>query len=255
MTRPVSSEIHKARAALAHAPRVLVLTGAGISADSGLRTFRGKEGLWKRYRPEELATPEAFARDPRLVWEWYGWRRSTVMEARPNAAHLALARWAGRRSGVSLVTQNVDGLHARGAEDVGTSNVRSIELHGSLLRVRCTRCPERYGHREPVDAASPETLPKCRSCRGLLRPDVVWFGEPLPADALGEAMDRARRAGACLVVGTSARVYPAAGVAAAAVSAGARLVEVNTHPTPLTPHAVVSLRARAAEAVPSLLEP
>lgn len=248
-----TSDLERARALLAEADAVLVLTGAGISADSGLPTFRGEEGLWKRYRPEELATPEAFARDPRLVWEWYGWRRSRVLEARPNPAHRALARWAGRRHGVTLVTQNVDGLHARAADEVEVPEPDLIELHGSLLRVRCTACPERYGQRQPVDATSVKTLPRCRGCGELLRPDVVWFGEPLPPEALGRALDRARRAEACLVVGTSARVYPAAGVAAAAVSTGARLVEVNPDPTPLTPHATVSLRARAAEAVPRVL--
>lgn len=252
-----AAEIERGREILARAAEVVVLTGAGISADSGVPTFRGPDGLWKNHRPEELATPEAFARDPRLVWEWYGWRREVVAGCRPNAAHHALARWALRRSGVRIVTQNVDGLHTLAGADAGAAGppaAHPIELHGSLFRVRCTACPERYPHRDPIDASSRETLPRCRECAGPLRPDVVWFGEPLPEEALLEAFARARRADACLVVGTSAVVYPAAGVAAAAHAAGAAVVEVNPDPTPLTRSATVSLRARAAEAVPGLLE-
>lgn len=254
-------ERRRARDLLHGADEVLVLTGAGISADSGVPTFRGEEGLWKRYRPEELATPEAFERDPRLVWEWYAWRRRKVGPCRPNAAHLALARWARRRPGVRLVTQNVDGLHEAARREVaerdgeGPPGSAPIELHGSLFRVRCTACGRRTPHREAVDASSAEALPRCGECDGLLRPDVVWFGEPLPSGVLERALEAARRADACLVVGTSAAVQPAAGLAVTAVRSGAGLVEVNPEPTPLTRLAEVSLRARAAPTVPALLEP
>lgn len=248
-----------ARAILERAERVVVLTGAGISADSGVPTFRGPEGLWKRWRPEQLATPEAFRSDPRLVWEWYAWRREKVAACRPNPGHDALAGLALRRPGITLVTQNVDGLHEAAAVAAAAARGRPpdpalpLELHGSLFRVRCTGCGERAGHRGPIDAGSPETLPRCHGCGGLLRPDVVWFGEPLPADLLARALAAAGEAEACLVVGTSAVVYPAAGVAMRALEAGAALVEVNPEPTPLSPYAEACLRARAAGALPGLL--
>jgi NAD-dependent deacetylase len=249
------AEIERARGLLEDASDVVILTGAGISADSGVPTFRGPDGLWKRHRPEELATPGAFARDPRLVWEWYGWRRELVAACRPNAAHLALARWALRREGVHIVTQNVDGLHGLAAEEAATgAGAEPIELHGSLFRVRCTRCRERYPHRDPIDATSTETLPTCRACGTLVRPDVVWFGEPLDERVLAEAFGLAARAGACLVVGTSAVVQPAASLATVTAHAGGAIIEVNPDATPLTSTTVVSIRARAAEAVPTLLD-
>jgi NAD-dependent deacetylase len=262
------SEIERARRLLAEAAEVVVLTGAGISADSGVPTFRGPDGLWKRHRPEELATPGAFARDPRLVWEWYGWRREVVAACRPNAAHMALARWALRRAGVHIVTQNVDGLHGLAADEAATDSgaatsgspaLRSsrgaepIELHGSLFRVRCTRCRERYAHREPIDATSAQTLPACRACGALLRPDVVWFGEPLDESVLSRAFELAAGAGACLVVGTSAVVQPAASLATVTAQSGGGVIEVNPDATPLTSATAVSIRASAAEAVPLLV--
>ncbi len=252
---------------------LVVLTGAGISADSGVPTFRGPDGLWKRHRPEELATPGAFARDPRLVWEWYAWRRELVAACRPNAAHTALARWTLRREGVHIVTQNVDGLHGLAADEAanrprgGGLNAEAsggvlpspgrgepIELHGSLFRVRCTRCRERYPHREPIDTTSPETLPTCRACGALLRPDVVWFGEPLDEAVLAEAVGLAARAAVCLVVGTSAVVQPAANLATVTAQAGGAIIEVNPDATPLTSTTVVSIRAGAAETVPLLVD-
>ncbi len=265
--------VRRGREILRRAERVVVLTGAGVSADSGVPTFRGEEGLWKRHRPEELATPEAFARDPRLVWEWYAWRRELVAPCEPNAAHRALADWARRRDGVTLVTQNVDGLHGRAADvgqrtDAGTADrpgadggtprragADPIELHGSLFRVRCTACPGRYPHRDPVDTTSERSLPRCRACGALLRPDVVWFGEPLPSEALRRAFEAAGDAEACLVVGTSGVVFPAAGIATAAAASGATLIEVNPEATALSGLTEVALRARAAIAVPALLAP
>lgn len=273
-----ASPVERASGILRDAGELVVLTGAGISADSGVPTFRGEDGLWKRHSPEELATPGAFARDPRLVWEWYGWRREVIAACRPNPAHTALARWALRRHGVHIVTQNVDGLHRLAADEAaagveaglqgepravspGNSGIgvpprrqgQPLELHGCLFRVRCTRCGERYAHREPIDSTSVETLPTCRSCGTLLRPDVVWFGEPLDERVLAEAFELAARAHACLVVGTSAVVQPAASLATVTAHSGGAIIEVNPDATPLTSTSLVSIRAGAAEAVPALI--
>lgn len=244
--------------------KILVLTGAGVSAESGVPTFRGENGLWKRYRAQDLATPQAFGRDPRLVWEWYAWRREKVGSCTPNPAHRAVARLALAREGVSIVTQNVDGLHEVAAlEEVGSPREGAdeaagpafpVELHGSLFRVRCTACGERYGHREPVDASGNDTLPSCRSCGGLLRPDVVWFGESLEEEVLEEAFTRAREAELCLVVGTSALVQPAASLPLVTRSRGGRIVEVNPETTPLTASAAVALRGAAGSVLPPLVE-
>jgi len=258
-------ELTRARRLLAEAGSVVVLTGAGISADSGVPTFRGPDGLWKQYRAEDLATPEAFARDPRLVWEWYGWRRELVVQCRPNAAHYALARWmAGRPRTACLVTQNVDGLHTLAAMEVaaeapgcqpgGKPDSRILELHGALFRVRCTSCRDRYQHRDPIAAEDVATLPVCRSCGSLLRPDIVWFGEPLERDVIMEAFQAAQRADICLVVGTSAVVHPAASLPTATATAGGQIVEVNPEETPLTSRAAASIRAGAANMVPRLVE-
>lgn len=242
------------------AGRVLVLTGAGISAESGVPVFRGPEGVWKRHRPEELATPAAFARDPRLVWEWYAWRRETVGGCRPNAAHRALARWQRGRPGRRVVTQNVDGLHllALAPKGAGLDRLdpedRPLELHGSLFRTRCTGCDLRRPDRSTIDATDESTLPRCGECGALLRPDVVWFGEPLDGRALETALGLAESAEAVLVVGTSGVVQPAASIATAATRSGAPLVEVNPESTPLTPHATVSLRAGAAATLPEILD-
>src|SRR5262245_24996037 len=196
-----------ARALVARARRCLVLTGAGISAESGVPTFRGAGGLWKTYRAEELATPGAFARDPRLVWEWYGWRREIVQRCAPNAAHAALARWAANNAGVTIITQNVDGLHA------AAGGPPPVELHGSLFRLKCTRCAWRAEDRRVIDASTVETLPRCARCAALARPDVVWFGESLDRHILERAFAEAQAADLCLVVGTSGVVQPAASLA------------------------------------------
>ena len=254
---PFSSPHDRARAYLADARTVLVLTGAGVSAESGVPTFRGEGGLWKSYRAEQLATPAAFARDPRLVWEWYGWRRELVAGCRPNAAHRALAEFAARRAGVVLATQNVDGLHARAAAELPPSAAPQspppaapVELHGSLFRVRCTLCPHAAPHDAPVDASTRESLPRCPVCGALLRPGVVWFGETLEAPVLAAALRAAERADVCLVVGTSALVQPAASLAAITREAGGRVVEVNPAETPISAIADEVLRGAAGEVVP-----
>jgi len=247
---------------LASAAAIFVLTGAGVSAESGVPTFRGADGLWKEFRPEELATPAAFARDPRLVWEWYDWRRRLVLDCRPNAAHRALADLAleaGRR--VRIATQNVDGLHAAAARAAAASSELSVdldralplELHGCLFRTRCTGCGARRPHAEPIDTTSRNSLPRCEECGSLLRPDVVWFGEALDDAVLSEAVEAAEAASLCLVVGTSAVVQPAASLALVTKRRGGRIVEVNPEPTPLTSLADVSIRASAADAVPEIV--
>ena len=260
------ARIREARAVLRDARTVVVLTGSGISAESGVPTFRGAGGLWRSHRPEELATPEAFRRDPGLVWSWYRWRRGLVGGCAPNPGHLALARFALSRSGVRIVTQNVDGLHQRAAEEAAGSDDPSpaypTELHGSLLRDKCSGCGRRSDAEIPppdtsVDPASADgptvQPPSCAHCRALLRPDVVWFGEALDAAGLQGAFQAAESADACLVVGTSSLVYPAAGVPRAALEAGRPVIEVNLEPTPLTPYAACSLQASAGAILPRIL--
>jgi len=224
-------------------PRLAVLTGSGISAESGIPTFRGKEGLWKEFRAEDLATPAAFERDPRLVWEWYDWRRGIIGTREPNPAHLVLARWEKRFPGFALITQNVDGLHRK----AGSGAV--LELHGNIWETRCTS--------EGTVAESPETPlpeipPRCPACGALLRPNVVWFGEPLPAEILQKAYEASGACGVMIVVGTSALVQPAASLPLLAAGRGARIVEINPDATPLTAAADFSLRGKAGEILPAI---
>ena len=219
-----------------------VLTGAGVSAESGLATFRGPGGLWEGRDPLELATPEAFGADPLLVWRFYDWRRRRAADARPNAAHLALAAWQTASDDFTLITQNVDGLHER----AGSADV--LRLHGSLWRVRCTA-----EGREVEDLREDlgQLPPRC-ACGALLRPGVVWFGEALPPAALERAERACSRASVVLVVGTSSVVYPAAGLAHGALAAGAFVVEVNPEPTPLSPFVHARLGGPAGSIVPRL---
>ncbi len=232
---PLEELREKVRELTDRARRPVAITGAGVSAESGVPTFRGEDGLWKRFRPEELATPEAFARDPALVWEWYGWRRERIAPARPNPAHRWLAWYERRKPEFLLITQNVDGLHRM------AGSRRLVEIHGNLWVVRCTRCGfETEDRRAPLPG-----LPRCPRCQGLLRPGVVWFGEPIPAEAMARAVEAVQRCDLLLVIGTSAVVYPVAGLPDLAPQA--TLVEVNPAPTPLTPRAHVSVRAPAGE--------
>ena len=223
--------------------RAVVLTGAGVSAESGVPTFRGPGGLWRQYRPEDLATPAAFARDPQLVWEWYDWRRGVIGACRPNPAHHTLADMQARLADFTLITQNVDGLHqAAGSRQV-------LELHGNIWRLRCTREGTTWWDRAIPLAELP---PRCAHCGALLRPDVVWFGEHLPADVLEAAFAAAAACDLMLVVGTSALVQPAASLPLMARQNGAVLVEVNPQPTPLSDFVNLSLREPAAQALPPL---
>ena len=222
---------------------VAVLTGAGISAESGIPTFRGAGGLWRKYRAENLATPEAFARDPKLIWEWYDWRRSVIALAEPNAGHRALAELERRAPRFTLVTQNVDGLHDR------AGSRRLLKVHGDIWWLRCTACKREWQDLRPWL----RTLPPVCECGMRGRPGVVWFGETPPEDVWNAALAAVRGAEVFLVVGTSAVVYPAAGLVQLARSAGAKVVEINVEETPVSAQVDVSWRASAAEALPQLV--
>lgn len=229
---------------LRQAKALVVLTGAGVSAESGIPTFRdAMTGLWARYDPMQLATSEAFARDPELVWKWYQWRRELVAAAQPNPAHRAIADMEGRLPSFTLVTQNVDRLHQR------AGSRRVIELHGNLAENRCSREQTVI----PAEQTPPGSPPSCRSCGAPLRPNVVWFGEALPADALEEAIDAAHRCDLLICVGTSSLVYPAAALPVEAAMHGGQVVEINPDTTPLTPAATHSLRGKAGELLPRLV--
>ena len=229
---------------LAGAKRVTVLTGAGVSAESGVPTFRDAQtGLWAKFKPEDLATPQAFRRNPRLVWEWYEWRRKRVADVQPNPAHLALAEMEKRFPRFQLITQNVDGLHQR----AGSRNV--IELHGNITRTKCF-------DEGTIISSWPDTgdiPPKCPNCGGLLRPDVVWFEEPMPEAELELAMQASTRCDIFFSIGTSAAVYPAASLPYEALRNGATTVEINPQPTPFTSQSHYVLAGPAGVVLPQLL--
>ena len=230
------------RERLAAARSVCVLTGSGISAESGLPTFRGAGGLWRTHRVEQLASPAGFARDPQLVWTWYDERRAKHAEVEPNAGHRALAELELRVDDFTLVTQNVDSLHFR----AGSRNV--LELHGNLREARCDRCAARRPLVAGTSFAGIE-----HKCGGRFRPDIVWFGEALPQAIWAEAVAAAARADVLLIVGTSGQVQPAASLATLAPD-GALVVEVNPEVTPLSSYAQVTLRGSAAAVLPALVE-
>ena len=234
------------RERLAAARSICVLTGSGISAESGLPTFRGVGGLWRTHRVEELASPEGFARDPRLVWTWYGERRLAHRGVEPSAAHVALARIEQRATDFTLVTQNVDSLHVR----AGSRNV--LELHGTLREAKCTRCDARRPLDEVISSVANDAPGALQhECGGMWRPDIVWFGEALPQAVLAAAFDAARRADLMLVVGTSGLVQPAASLATKRATR-AYVVEINPEQTALTPLVDRSVRARASDVLPEL---
>lgn len=230
--------------ALKKAHKVAVLTGAGISAESGVPTFRGEEGLWKKYRAEELATPQAFNRDPDLVWEWYSFRKNLIAKVSPNPGHYALFKMEEFYSEFTLITQNVDNLH----EEAGSKNI--LEVHGNIRKNFCNNCRKDYRDDEL------ELGVKVNSCEcgGLIRPGVVWFGESLPGGVIEAAFQAAEEAEVFLSIGTSAVVYPAAMLPVSAKHSGALLIEVNPHETALTPNAHHFLKGPSGEILPKLLE-
>jgi NAD-dependent deacetylase len=243
MVAMTANDLAKASAALRSSRQVTVLTGAGVSAESGVPTFRGAGGLWEGRPIEEVATPEAFRADPVSVWRFYQERRRNLAGVRPNPAHEVLARWQDRFAGFTLVTQNVDGLHAM----AGSRNV--VELHGNLWRVRCAACGR---EREERTLSLPQLPPICAACGGSERPAVVWFGEILPRDAVETAWRAAEECDALVVVGTSAVVYPAAGLIQVAAMHGAQIVEVNPEASALARLAHVALRGPAGAVLPRL---
>ncbi len=240
----MSTDLRLAAGWISQSRSITVLTGAGVSAESGVPTFRGEKGLWRRHRPEELATPEAFQRNPELVWEWYRYRQVIVAGADPNAAHIALAEMERGRDRFSLITQNVDGLHRR------AGSIEVVELHGNLFRARC-----------PIDGyicelsagEDDKAIPTCPDGH-MMRPDIVWFGESLPIEAVRHAHESAVSCDLFLTIGTSAVVQPAASLPLLAKHSGARLIEVNPEETPITSQADISLSGPAAEIVPLLIE-
>jgi len=239
----MGSDLEPARERLAQAQAVAVLTGAGISAESGIPTFRGEGGLWKNFRAEDLATPAAFARDPRLVWEWYNWRREMISQAKPNPAHEALVKLEAAKPRFTLITQNVDGLHDRAGSG------RILKLHGDIWRLRCTGC----GAHWPDRRAPLPTLPPHCGCGGLARPGVVWFGEALPEGIMGEAEHAVETAEVFLVIGTSAVVYPAAGLVPYAKQSGATVIEINVETTAFSGMVDFSFQRPAGEVLPRLV--
>jgi len=247
MAPPVSEALEQARSLLGGARHLAVLTGAGMSAESGVPTFRDAQtGLWSRFDPMQLASPEGFRADPPLVWRWYAWRRELVARAEPNAGHLALAAVASRFDSLHVVTQNVDGLHQRaGSRDV-------LELHGSIVQTRCLDdCGEVIADPARLPDGEP---PRCPRCGSWLRPGVVWFGEMLDPEVLHLAERRCAAAEVVLVVGTSGLVFPAAGLPGLARAADVRVVIVNPHPSEIDGDADLVVRSTAAAALPALLE-
>jgi len=237
------ADLEQAREWLAQATSLAVLTGAGISAESGVPTFRGAGGLWKEYKPEELANPEAFAKNPKLVWEWYNWRRELIAKAVPNAGHRALVEFEKRKPRFTLITQNVDGLHDR----AGSGKI--LKLHGDIWRMKCTVCGANWPDRR---APLPKLPPHCQ-CGGLTRPNVVWFGEPLADGMMKEAEHAATSAQVFLVIGTSAAVLPAANLIPYARKAGAKVIEINIEDTAASTLVDCALRGPAGELLPRLL--
>jgi NAD-dependent deacetylase len=234
--------LEKARAAVQGAKRIAVLTGAGVSAESGIPTFRSNGGFWRSKRFQDLATPEGFARDPKFVWQWYEERRRGIAETRPNAGHEALVLIEQRVPEFTLITQNVDGLH----DAAGSKNV--IKLHGDIWTLRCTQCGDERVSREELN-----DLPPYCECGGMQRPGVVWFGEDLPEGAMERSAEAVRRAEVLIVAGTSAQVYPAAGLIPLALRSGATVIEVNPEDTDFSDEVTIALRGKSAEILPQLV--
>lgn len=227
------------------ADSIVFFTGAGISAESGIATFRGEDGIWKRFRPEELANFDAFMSNPDRVWEWYQYRREIVHECEPNPGHYAIAEFEKYFTRVTVVTQNVDGLHAR----AGSKEI--YEVHGNIERNYCIQCKTFYDSPEIKES---EKTPKCDKCGGLIRPDVVWFGESLPMDIFTAGETAAAKSDICFVVGTSAVVYPAAYIPLSAKQAGSYIVEINLDSTEISGTVDLAIQGKAGEVLPEILK-
>jgi NAD-dependent deacetylase len=239
------ADLVAARNAVRECGSMCVLTGAGVSAESGVPTFRGPGGLWKNRDPMSLATPEAFAEDPRTVWEWYEWRRGLIRACAPNPGHEAIAAIEREKEDFLLVTQNVDGLHRL------AGSRKMVEFHGNIWIVRCTGC----GREEEVRSAFPVLPPRCGSCGALLRPGVVWFGEQIPAAALSASLSMLERCDLLLVAGTSSVVQPSASFAFVVAGRGGTVIEVNLEETPISQAARFNFHGRTGELLPGILSP
>lgn len=225
------------------AKSIVFFTGAGISAESGIATFRGEDGIWNKLKPQELASFDAFMRNPDMVWEWYQYRRKIIHETKPNAGHFAMAEFEKLFEDVTVVTQNVDNLHRR----AGSTNI--LELHGNIERNYCIDCREPY-----YIESDEESLPKCKFCGGLIRPDVVWFGEMLPQETFAKGEQAAAQSDICIIAGTSAVVYPAAYIPITAKNSGSYLVEINVEPTEISHLVNYSIIGKFGEVLPVILE-
>ncbi len=224
--------------------RCVILTGAGVSSESGVATFRGKEGLWGKFRPEELATMDAFMANSSIVWEWYNWRREVLNKVEPNPGHYAMCEMEKLFDHFCLITQNVDSLH----QAAGSTNV--LELHGNILRNKCADCFTPFLDEGDID---PDSIPSCSKCGGKIRPDVVWFGEMLDEKIINKAFEESERADLFFSIGTSAVVHPAASLPIVAKRHGALLVEINMEPTPITEMADFCFKIPSGEFLPELV--
>ena len=239
----LEEKIAQAREIIDNASNIVVLTGAGISAESGVPTFRGQEGLWQNYRPEELATPEAFWKDPKLVWEWYDWRRNAVKDAKPNPGHYALAELENSVQNLTLVTQNIDGLH----QMAGSSNI--TEMHGNLWQIRCTKCGE---IEQNFDVPLRELPPKCKKCGDIGRPNVVWFGEMIEMSLIDNVLRAIEECQVMLIIGTSGVVEPAASMGLVAKQTNKPVIEINLEETPSAGLYDIVIREKSGEVLPLL---
>jgi NAD-dependent deacetylase len=234
-------DLTSAASILSKAQHLIALTGAGISKESNVPTFRGEDGLWRKYNVMDLATPSAFARNPQLVWEWYSWRQDLIAKCHPNPAHHTLAKWEQKGVLKTLISQNVDGLHRR------AGSVEVLEVHGNLWAVKCTACT----HHERLTSPA-QGIPHCPTCGAKLRPDVVWFGESLDSTVLQQVRLALDCADAIIVIGTSALVQPAASFPLYVKRQGGKIIEVNIEHTLLTPSVDVHLAGKAGEILPKL---
>jgi len=243
MKREMDDKIIRAIEILDKASSITVLTGAGISAESGIPTFRGEGGLWRNFRSEDLATPEAFRRNPKLVWEWYEWRRGIVKEAKPNHGHYAIARLENQKPKFTLITQNIDGLH----QLAGSRKI--IEMHGNLWQIKCIRCGfVEQNHDVPLD----ELPPRCKSCGAIGRPNIVWFGEMIPMQIIDKALIAIEECDVMLIVGTSGVVEPAASMGLLAKQTGKTVIELNIEPTFNSPFYDLTILGKSGEILPLL---